>query len=183
METLLTDRDIMRIIGGNAKLMTYPDLNGVTSMDQLFGDYDKIILLYVNEVEGNDVTGHWCLLTRVKRGRKTLIEFNDPYDQLKHYTPKWKRESNQDTNMLTNLLYEFSQDPNHEVHYNEMKLQNDDESINTCGRWIALRGRFYKVPLETYQRMWRKIKSKGIDLDHAIVQLTNQLNGGAIGET
>lgn len=180
MDYLLTDKDVLKIIGGKSKLLTYPELMQYNNIDELFGNSDKIILLYVNEVDGNNITGHWCLLTKVKRGKKTVIEFTDPYglmpdEQIKSYGESWKNESGQNRNALTRMLYDFSLDPNHEIHYNELKVQKDSEDINTCGRHIGMRGHFYKVPLKKYQQIFKDLKKKGYDLDKVIVKLTDSL--------
>ena len=180
MDKLLTDTEVMKIIGGKSKLVTYPELMEFSKIDDLFGDSDKIILLYVNEMNGNSVVGHWCLLTKVKKGKRTEIEFTDPYgfmpdEQIKFYDTQWKNESGQNRNALTKLLYDFSLNPKNSVFYNELKVQKDNENINTCGRHIGLRGHFYKVPLKKYQQIFKNLKKNGNDLDEIIVELTNKL--------
>jgi hypothetical protein len=182
--TLLSDKDVLRIIGPGSKVMTYPEVMKYGSIEALFGGYDKIILLYINEIDGRDISGHWCLLTKVSRNGKIVCEFSDPYgykpdDQLKFYTPQWRTQSGQRTNHLTKLLYDFSLGKNNEVHYNELELQKDNANINTCGRIIGLRGHFYKIPLAQYQQMFRDMKRKGYDLDKVAVALSNELNGGS----
>ena len=179
-DILLSDKQVKKIIGGKSKLIAYPELAQYSSIDDLFGDCNKIILLYVNEMNDNSMVGHWCLLTRVKRGNKTIVEFQDPYGyvpdkEMDFYDEHWKSQSGQDHNYLTRLLYNFSLDPNHEVHYNELPMQKDDPNINTCGRHIGLRGHFYKIPLEQYQKIFKNLKNKGYDLDDIVTKLTNQL--------
>ncbi len=180
METLLSDQDVLSLIGGKAKMVTYPEINHFQTLDDLFGNDDKIIILYVNTVKGNDVSGHWTLLTRRRVGRKTIYEFMDSYglmpdDQLKHYSKQWRRQSGQDRKILTELLYQCSLQPNCEVHYNELPMQRDNPNINTCGRWIAIRGHFYKIPLKQFQTIFKGFKDKGYDLDKLSVYLTEQL--------
>lgn len=177
---LLSDTDVKKLIGKCSKLITYPELSHYSSIDDLFKDCNKIILLYVNEIKDNAVNGHWCLLTRVKRNGKTIVEFNDPYgympdDQLNFYSDKWRRESGQNYKYLTKLLYDFSLNPNNEVHYNELQLQKESPDVNTCGRWAAIRGYFYRIPLKTFQKRFEDLREKGFDLDKVAVYLTNQM--------
>ena len=94
--------------------------------------YHIILLLYINSEHGNDVQGHWTLMTKVKRDDGyTIVEFMDPYglfpdDELNFYTDNWRHKSGQDYNILTKLLYDFSLNPKHKIYYNELKLQIDD---------------------------------------------------------
>lgn len=180
MNKLLSDKEVLKIVGGRSKLVTYPELSQYSNIDELFGDTDKIILLYINKVIGNSTEGHWCLLTRCKRGKKIFYEFSDPYgyppdDALRHYSKVWRIESGQDKNYLTKLLYDASLLPHVEIHYNELASQKDNSSVNTCGRHIGFRGKFHKVPLVTYQKMFKNLQNNGIDLDKAIVKLTDEL--------
>lgn len=180
MDRLLSDKEVLKIIGKKARLMTYPELANYTGLKSLFGNDDKIVLLYVNKSDGINIEGHWCLLTRYKKGKKIIIEFTDPYgmmpdEQLKFYSKRWRRESGQDNNYLTRFLYDASLNPNVEIHYNELPVQKDGGAINTCGRHIGLRGKFYKVPLEKYQQLFKNLQNNGIDLDKAVVKLTDNL--------
>jgi hypothetical protein len=161
-------------------VITYPEIAKYDSIEDLFGKDNRIVLLYVNEINGSSVSGHWVLLTRVKRNGKTLIEFNDSYGllpdaQLDHYSDQWKRESQQTYPILTKLLHDFSLKPNNEVHYNQIPFQTDSPNINTCGRHCAIRGHFYKVPLEKYQQLMGGLKRKGFSTDEASVLLSNRL--------
>ena len=184
LETLLTDKDIQRIIGHPSKIVTYPDLKNYKSIEQLFGNVDHVVLLFINEIEGNNISGHWCLLTRTKRNNNTIIEFLDPYGididlQKKYYSKIWKDESGQTTNYLSRLLYKFMKESkNNKVEYNEFGLQKEKPDINTCGRHVGLRGFFYKIPLPKYQKIFKDMKKKGYNLDKIVTVLTNQLNGG-----
>jgi len=181
MDKLLTDDEVMKLIGGGSKMLTYPELSEFDNIDDVFGSDDKVVLLYVNTIKGNNISGHWTLLTRVKRGKKTIYEFMDPYglmpdDQLKFYNKSWRKKSGQDANFLTRLLYQCSLNPNCEVHYNELEVQKDRPHVSTCGRHIAIRGHFYKIPLEKYQKIFKQMKNNGYDLDKVSVFLTEMLN-------
>ena len=76
---------------------------------------------------------------------------------------------------LTQLLYDFSLNPKHKIYYNEVPFQKESKSINTCGRHIAVRGHFYKIPLETYQKIFKNLKKKGLNIDELIMYLSNKL--------
>ena len=180
MDYLLNDKDIMKLCGRNTKIVTYPEISDYTSLSELFGKDDKVVILYVNEMDANSVTGHWCLLTRVVHKNKVIIEFLDPYgmmpdEQLSFYDENWKENSNQDENYLTRLLYEASINPEVEIQYNETVLQGSGRNVNTCGRVIGLRAMFYKVPLDKYQKLWKEFKSRGNNIDKAAVTITDAI--------
>ena len=185
LRKLLSDKEVLQLIGSHAKLLTYPELAQYPSIEDAFGDCDKIVLLYVNTMDDSSMSGHWCLLTKHKSRGKTIVEFTDPYgmmpdDQLKSYSKRWKQESGQDHNTLTRLLYEFSLSPKHEVHYNELDMQRENDDVNTCGRWTAIRGYFYKIPLKTFQNRFKALKRNGFDLDKVAVALTDMMSNHTI---
>lgn len=181
IEYQLSDKDILKIIKHPAKTITYPELINYGSIDLLFGKYHIILLLYVNNEDEGDIEGHWCLLTLVNRNGNKICEFLDPYgyfpdDELCFYSAKWREESGQDKKLLTKLLYDFSLIPNHKIYYNEVPFQKESATINTCGRWIAIRGHFYKVPLEEFQKYFKQLKKDGWNLDKLSVCISNLLS-------
>lgn len=176
----LSDKDIMKIIGDKAEMITYDKLRDINNIDDLFSNgIDKIVLLYVHQINGVSYNGHWSCLLKTKIKGKTHIEFNDSYGllpdkMLESYTKEWRRKSNQDRNYLNRLLYEASLRPNHIIEYNEVCLQSKSPNIATCGRYVGLRGRFYKIPLATYQSIFKDLRKRGFDLDKVVVLLTDQ---------
>lgn len=180
----LSDQDVLQIIGSNAKMLTVPELRQYSSLDELFGYVDKIVLLYINTVRGNNIQGHWVLLTRVRRNGKTIYEYNDSYGNLPDhmidkYSKQWLQRSKQ-SNYLSRLLLKASKEPNVEVHYNEIPFQGGG-AIATCGRHVAIRGKFYQIPLKEYQQFFKKLKDRGVNLDIVAVKLTDYLAGKKLG--
>lgn len=186
MEKLLSDKEVARLAGAKSKVLTYPQIAQYDSIEQLFGGANKIVLLYLNDVDhsSGSMVGHWCGLMKNMRGGKRIIEFYDPYggdknglpdEQLKH-TPQDKNITmGQGQNYLTRLLYKASLDPNTEIHYNEKKNQRFSNNVNTCGRHVGARLHFNKVPLEQWQKIWMDMKKKGLDLDNVVTKLTNNM--------
>lgn len=177
-DILLTDKQVLKLAGKNTLLLDYPELSKVDNLDQLFNGNDKVIILYINSVSDTNIVGHWTLLTKVIRNGKIIIEFNDSYslkpDQI-FDTNKQVRKYGQEHNYLTRLLYHYSLNPNVEIHYNEYPMQSKNPLISTCGRYVGLRARFYKIPLEQYQNLIKSYKQKGYDIDKLITDATNQL--------
>jgi hypothetical protein len=181
IDKLLSDKEVLKLSGKDSKVITYPELQDYDDLDDLFGNKNKIIILYLNEKNGNSFVGHWVLLLRNKRNGKTIIEFNDSYsNEIDEYfddIPDENRENlDQSGGFLSKLLYDYDNNNDDvEIHYNEYPLQKKGRGINTCGRWVGLRGRFSKIPLEKYQSIFKKLKNDGEDLDKIVTLATDEL--------
>ena len=182
MDKLLSDNEVKQLAGRDAKVMTYPEIGGFTSLDALFKGRNKLIILYLNEKEGESYIGHWVLLLRKFKGKTEIIEFNDSYsNEIDEYfddTPKEKRrELGQDKGHLSRLLYKHCLYSSHKVEiiYNEVPMQKLSPNINTCGRWVGLRGYFSGIDLDDHQNEFKKLKREGYDLDKIVTLLTDKL--------
>lgn len=182
MEVLLSDNQVKKLAGRDARVLTYPEIGNFTTVDQLFNGRSKVIILYLNEKNGEDYVGHWVLLIRKWKGRMELIEFYDSYsneiDEFFDETPEFKRRQlGQDKGHLSRILYNHCLYSNHkvEVIYNEIPVQRVNPNVNTCGRWVGLRGHFSDIPLDDYQKVFKKLKREGYDLDQVAVALTDRL--------
>lgn len=179
---LLTETEVKKLAGANTKVIIYPDLRKYDTLQELFGGDTKVIILYLNEKEGENYVGHWVLLSRRVEKGKNIVEFNDSYsnfiDEYFDDIPQAKREQlDQENGYLSRLLYDWCQEDeaNNQVHYNEMELQKLGVDINTCGRWVGLRARFNEVPLKDWQTEFKKLKKEGYDLDLIITLITDNL--------
>jgi hypothetical protein len=183
MEKLLDDREVQILCGKDSKVITYPELQNYKSLPQLFGRKNKVIILYLNERNGNSFVGHWVLLlrTRNKKNGKEIIEFNDSYsnyiDEFFDHIPQDYREMlDQGGGFLSRMLYKYcNNNPNVELHYNEYPFQKLKDGVNTCGRWVGLRGHFSNVPLDEYQAAFNELKQEGYNLDKIAVALSDIL--------
>lgn len=185
MDVLLTDRQILDLAGPGSRILTYPDIKGFDNIESLFGNDKKLIILYLNDVQGNNYTGHWVCLLKRREGGKTVVEFDDPYslppdDELLWHSEAKRRSMGEDHNYLERLLHEFSEQPNCAVDYNEDRVQSKSSNVATCGRWTALRCHFSSVPLVEWQKFWRNVKKRGYNLDKVAVAITDMLNGSPI---
>lgn len=181
VDKLLTGEEVKKLCGKGSKVMVYPELQDYDNLSDVFGNKNKIIILYLNERNGNSFIGHWVLLLRNKRNGKTIIEFNDSYsNEIDEYfddvSNDKREELDQDEGFLSRLLYDYANNnDNVEVHYNELPLQKEGVGINTCGRWVGLRGRFSNIPLEKYQAVFKKLKANGENLDELVTLATDKL--------
>lgn len=182
MDKLLTNHEVLKLAGRDAKVLLYPEIQNYDTLDQLFGNKNKIIILYLNEKTPKATIGHWVLLTRVYRNGKQIIEFNDSYggeidSQLEYHNEEKREQLDQEHGYLSRLLYNhcIQDEANREIHYNELQLQKLKPNINTCGRFCGIRAHFYEIPLEKYQLIFKKLEDENYDLDDLIVKLSNKI--------
>lgn len=161
MESLITraqgislgDEDILKFCDGKLNVWTSPQLNEVSSIDEMLGEYGACAILYETEQKSpNDVYGHWCCVT--KRSQDTC-EFMDPYglrldDELKFVPEEYMIKTGQYAR-----LSELINDPStpYRFVYNHEKLQQHKKGVDTCGRYVALRIKWKSWPLIDFQRV------------------------------
>ena len=177
---LLSDTDLLSVLNKDTRVVPYSEIHQYKTLDDLFGDDNRLIILYISSVDGGSTSGHWCILLRTHRKGKNIIEFDDPYrtmpdEALKHIPKSIKNKTYQDKNYLTKLLYDYSLIPGNEIHYNQLKMQRMGNDISTCGRHVMNRAYFFRIPLEKYQQLFERLRKNNVDLDEASVLISNYL--------
>jgi hypothetical protein len=159
----LGDNDIRKLLGNGIKITTYPDLENVNRIDDLFDRMGRAILFIPQQ---NEQEGHWCCL--IKKGR--TIEFFDPYGE-----PPEAQKDTLDNAHLANmrmnepLLADLLTDNPYKVIFNKVQLQELTDCVNTCGRHCVSRLLFEKYPIAKYREV---IKKSGMTPDEFVVKLT-----------
>jgi hypothetical protein len=162
----LSDTDIKSLLGGDAKITTYPDLANVSDINQLFDRKGRAIIFFPQD--GPNV-GHWCAM--IRDGRQ--IEFFDSYGQYpdtQKPDAQEQRELRMDRPLLTRLL----ENSGCRVIYNKVALQKSKDDVQTCGRHVVVRLMYSKYPIGKYRSM---IKSSGLSPDQFVVRQTAQILG------
>jgi len=145
-----------------SKVLAYPDLYRYTNIDDLFGPYNKIILLYPMTKLNQ---GHWVCLFRYNN----TINFFDSYgirldNERKFVKSKYiKEESGQEYPYLTWLLHNSK----YRIIENKYKLQRIPYS-QTCGKFCSLRLLNYKL---TNEQFINKYFNNGILPDYTVTKL------------
>ena len=123
----LSDADIKRVLGRGCRIIKYSQLKRYSSIERLLSkDVDYVILLY----QDHPNRGHWCCVCRYDN----IIEFFDAYgtypDKELLWVPmKTRKQLKQDRAYLTYLFNRTDK----EVIYNNVKYQDLDGDIKTCG--------------------------------------------------
>lgn len=119
----------MQFLNPDAKIITYDKLNKINTVDELFGNYNYVIILYLLK---SRCDGHWVCLFKNSVG----INFFDSYGkkpdyQIDNLTPQQRKEYNEKTQRLHQIL-------KHEhVKYNNRQLQQ--KGTMTCGDFVSHR--------------------------------------------
>jgi len=129
----LSDADIRQLLGDDIAIHTYPELQDMESIDELFDSKGRAILLWLTN---SPTEGHWTCLMRKKKG----IMFWDPYgdppgDQLEDFSEARLKALDQDGPFLMKLLKESGRS----IYYNSHQYQKLKDGYNTCGRWCVAR--------------------------------------------
>ena len=134
----------------------YSELRHIDDLDDLLTkDMDYCIILY----EDRPDKGHWAALSK----------YNGIYEHLRLYT---RRRLNQATPYLTNMLKDK------EYIYNNVKYQDRDGYVNTCGSHVV--HRLYRLKndgmdLHAYYEFMKSIKDKfAIDYDIIVAEFINK---------
>ena len=132
METPLRRSDLYEIFKGKVKILTYPELLKIQTIDDLFaGSYGNVIINYLT----SEQYGHWVAIK--KRGK--LISFFDSYglkpdEQLTKIDMQTRRQLHEIQNRL--LYFIQSSYKQYTYEYNEKRYQKDGRE--TCGHWCVL---------------------------------------------
>ena len=155
----MSGADIIKELNGKCNLVKYSDIRHFKTLEELLGKYKKCIILY----ETKQNYGHW---TCIYEHNGTVYFFDSygviPNGQLKFIPTELNKALEQDHKHLIKLLL----DSNKPVEYNEYRLQELKENVNTCGKWVTFRLKYPFVSVEDFGNLF---KNKGGDF------LINQL--------
>jgi hypothetical protein len=159
----LSDDDIRSLLGGNIKVTTYPDLEKLSHLNELFDSKGRAVLFIPQQSERQ---GHWVCL--IKNGRE--IEFFDPYGEppeaQKDTVPKSKLEQ---MRMNEPQLARLLDDSGYRILFNKVQLQQLKDDVQTCGRHCVTRLLYYRHPIQSYRRI---IERSGMSPDEFVVKVT-----------
>lgn len=159
----LSDDDIKNILGEDIKIIKYPDIKNLQSVDELFDKNGRCILFYPIL---SDAVGHWVALIN----HTDRIEFFDPYgkspESLRINIPK---EQQKLLDMAEPYLIHLLSTSTKPVFYNNHCFQKHSNSNLTCGRHAAVRLLYYPYDLEHYNNIIKKSKMSADDFVSAVI--------------
>ena len=143
----LSDGDIRELLGDDIKIITYPELEQMRSIDECFDRKGRCIILFLTT---SPTEGHWCCMMKRKNG----IYFYDPYgeapeEQKDGVSTSMLEQLNQRQPFLTELLRGSARP----VFYNTHGFQKERDGINTCGRHCVVRLMYSNLSTKQYKDM------------------------------
>ena len=149
----LSDADIRKILGQDAKIVKYSELSQFTDIDQLLpNQLDFCIVLYEDSIDH----GHWVGLSKYDGRYEHFDSYGlQPDKELAWISIQKRRSLHEDEPYLSNLL-------KHEQYaYNNVRYQQSDVGVNTCGYHVV--HRLYrllhqKVDLGAYHNFMHSLK-------------------------
>lgn len=164
----LSDKEVVDLVDNKAKVVLYENLHKYDKIDQVFGNYDAIFLMY----QQSPTWGHWVGLLRRQKDKE--YEFFDPLgysidEQLLWTEPEMRKQLNEDYPYLTELL--ANAPDGWEIVENKTKFQKDAKNINSCGKHVFLRIITRNYPLSAYTKYF-KSKNKNVNADDMVTILT-----------
>lgn len=148
----LSDDDIRKFMGNEAKIITYSKLKDYDSIEQLLQPFNAVFILF----EWREGYGHWVLLIKNEiSAAEQTVEYFDPYGHfvdywLKKISEPFRTDSGQKDPMLSKLLIEY----NGEMSWNNFDFQKMHKKIRTCGMWCVLRALLKELSLETFKDLF-----------------------------
>lgn len=171
MDIALSDKEVLKIVHGKAKIILYPQIHEFKNINQLLSPYGAAFILY----ESQPNYGHWCLLFKVN---KNTLEFFNPYngipdENLDNIPKQFRIESYQNFPYLAKLMY----DSDYNLTFNEYQFQEYQRNIKTCGRHCAVRLVCRNMSLKKYKKFMDKwTKKLNISYDEFVTLLTMYIN-------
>jgi hypothetical protein len=164
-EYALSDDDIEKILG-KPFIFSYPYLEDVNSIDDVFDSQGRSIMLFLTEDEN---TGHWVCMIKKQDG----IHYFDPYGIKPEGGKKWlSKENLEDLDQDKPVLTQLFRKSGYPIYYNDHKFQSESSGVNTCGRHCCVRLYFKDLSLEEYYDM---IKKSGMTPDEFVSNITFQI--------
>ena len=144
----LTLNDVQALTRGKAKIILYDDLTTDDNILNVIGPTNRAILLF--PTEAGSVNGHYLCLIYYK-DIQTLLHFDsyglDVQEELRYSTSRHVKYN------TLGQLYNKLRASGVKVIYNTHRFQQMINGMNTCGRHVATRLRFFYLNNNEYARL------------------------------
>jgi hypothetical protein len=162
-EYALSDADIRKVLGNDIQIWNYPQLKGLSNIDEMFDRKGRAILLFPNS---GPYSGHWTCLIRKPRQIEFFDSYGEPPEEQKDGLPQSKLEQYDiDTPELTRLLRGSSVP----VYYNTHQFQSNNMDVASCGRHCIVRLFYAPYSLNKYKSVIDKSGMSADDFVSALV--------------
>jgi hypothetical protein len=154
----------------NAKILTYNQLADYQNINELLpNEKDFFILLYQQQPN----VGHWVSVDKIGNTISYFDSYGKPVDEpLDWNSDHLNKMLGQSNDYLSNLL----DNSDYNIEYNNVKYQNSNNNVNTCGRFVVLRVLCAKkgMNLKQFYEMMEKLKNyKEMNYDQIVSYIIN----------
>ena len=153
----LSDQDIKNAL--NINIITYPYLNNVKHIDEIFDKKGRSIILYL--FSQNE--GHYVAVLKHVNNKDTVIEWFDSYGNAPKDIYKGLNiptEVVDNLNEWPDVFLNLVNQSGYSLVWNKQKNQQYKTDINTCGDWATMRCLFYFLSLDDFNYMVNSISKK-----------------------
>ena len=165
----LSDEEIKKLVP-YAPIVIYEDLENYNTIEELLPNKRSAIVLFVKTFAEN--SGHWVALLRNDKNIYYFDSYGLRPDKALSFSPKeLRRGFGQKIPLLSHLLNQ-ALDDGYEVSFNEVKYQDKNPAVMTCGRWIVSRISFNKHEVNNTPENYKKLietKMKNYELTPDLV--------------
>lgn len=177
VQTPTSKKDLMYMLHGAVKVLTYEDTLQYNTLDDLLGQYENVIILYPNSDNGgsfDDPVGHWIALFSIPGSKPKSIQYFDSYgcyvdDMIQEYDQEAEERGGEIIPTHVAKLIVESED---EVDWNETKFQGLAGEANTCGLWCVIRIKNNHLNENQFKKIFHDLPiSQGISPDLLVADM------------
>lgn len=133
-------KDLEYMLNGKTNIVSYDEINGYKSFDDLITPYQSVIILYPSAADPN--IGHWCCCFIIPGSNPSRVEYFDPYGcYIDQSVSDYNEETLHQRRPLEPLLLELliASPYANNVYWNETPFQSETRATQCCGLWSVLR--------------------------------------------
>ena len=146
----LSDSDIRGLLGDDIKIITYPQLSQMKSIDDAFDSKGRSIMLIPNQ---SPTSGHWVAMLNKPSGIEFFDSYGEAPEEQKGGMSRSRLEALDIENPDLTRLLRASGKP---VYYNTRDYQSEKNNVATCGRHAATRLLYAPYTLDQYDRIMKQ---------------------------
>ena len=153
----LSDDQIHKLLP-DSPIIIYEDLEKYNSIEHLLPNKRSSVVLFVKTMADN--AGHWCGLARSENNIYYFDSYGLRPDKALSFAPKELRKDFGQNIPLLSYLLNKAVDSGFDVSFNEVKYQDENPAIMTCGKWVVSRLNFNTYEVDNRPEIYKKLIEK-----------------------
>lgn len=145
----LSGVEVEYLTRGKSKVILYDNLKTTDNIIDLIGSTNQVLLLFPTQQGSPD--GHWLSIRYVASLR--LISYFDSYGLSPSAEIKYSQNLDVKQNILGRLINKAILQ-GYRFEFNPYRFQVMANGINVCGRFAAIRNRFWYLDMEQFKKLF-----------------------------